>query len=209
MRTTKAVLSSLALAGLFLLTILTAAMSQDRSPADVLREARQEWSNLARRRTEFEVSSPELLPSALRLAAEQSGCGYRDGFQVAPARFFSKGSNRLALVSCWRMMKATQRAFDLSDLQKPAIVRIPILGYPDGIGTSVDAPGFLTRDAATGLFHAETTSDMVGTTRGRYTYRYDAPANFVMLRVEIQKDGVGDWITIWDTPKWSSFAIAN
>jgi hypothetical protein len=81
MRAIIFVLSPLVLAGLLLLTFLTAGISQDRSEADVSRDVRREWYNLAQGRTEFEVSAPELVPSFLRLAADQSGCRYIDGLK--------------------------------------------------------------------------------------------------------------------------------
>lgn len=209
MRTIKAALSPLLLVGLLLLAFVTAGISQDRSPADVSRDLRREWASLAQSRTEFEVSDPELLPSALKLAAEQSDCRYQEGLKLVPARFFSIGDSRLALIPCKQSWKTFQRAFDLSSLQKPAIIRFPILASPDGIGTSADAPGFLTRDTETGFFKAETTSDIAYTTRARYTYRFDGPSNFVVLRVEIQRDGVGDWVAIWDTLRWADFVKPN
>jgi hypothetical protein len=205
MRAINAVRSPFVWAGLLLLVFLATGISQE----DVSRDLRREWFNLAQGRTEFEISDPELVPSFLRLAAEQSGCRYRDGLKVAPARFLRIANSRLALVACWGPLKTTQRAFDLSNLQKPVVIRFPFLTYPDGIGTSDNAPGFLTRESGTEFFRAETTSDMANTTRARYTYRFDGASNFVVLRVEIQRGGVGEWTEIWNAPRWSSLVKPN
>src|SRR4051812_16346268 len=142
MRAIFSALSWFSLVGLLLVTSAATGFSQDRPEADRSRDdLGREWVNLAQGRTEFEVSDPELVPSFLRLAAEQSGCRYRDGIKVAPARFLRIANRRLALVACWGPIKTTQRAFDLSNLQKPIVVRFPLPAYPDGIGTSDDAPG--------------------------------------------------------------------
>ena len=204
MRTINAVRSPFIWAGLLLLTFLTAGNAED-----VSRDPRREWFNLAQGRTEFEVSDPELVPSFLRLAAEQSGCLYRDGLKVAPLRFLRVANSRLVLIACWGSLKGTVRAFDLSNLRKPVAIRFPVVAYPDGIGTSDDAPGVLTWESETGLFQAETTSDVAYTTRTRHTYRFDGTSSFVVLRVEIQRDGAGEWIEIWKAPRWSSLVKPN
>jgi hypothetical protein len=209
MRGINAVLSRFVLVGLLLVMFLTTGISQNHSQADVSRDLRREWVNLAQGRTDFEVSEPELLPSFLRLAAEQSGCRYREGLKVAPVRFVRIAISRLALVACWEPVHTTQRAFDLSNLQKPVVVRFPVLVYPDGIGTSDVAPGLLNWEKGSNLFQAETTSDLAYTTRLRYTYRLDGGSNFVLLRVEVQREGVGEWAPLWDAPRLSSFAKPN
>jgi hypothetical protein len=49
-------------------------VGQNRSGAESSRDVRREWSDLAKGRTEFEVSDPTLVSSQLALAVEQSGC---------------------------------------------------------------------------------------------------------------------------------------
>jgi hypothetical protein len=195
------------LTALFLFTSLTGGIPQDRAGAEISRDLRREWSDLAHGRTEFEVSNPELVPSFLRLAAGKSGCQYENGLRVAPLHFLHIAGRRLALIACSGLVKATQRAFDLSDLQKPLALTFPIVGYPDGIGTSNDAPGFLSWDREAGLFKAEATSDVVSAARGWYTYRFDGVSGFVLLRLEVQRDGIPEWI--WEAPRWSDLAKPN
>jgi hypothetical protein len=174
-----------------------------------LRDLRREWFNLAQGRTAFEVSDPQHVPNFLKLAVEQSGCRYEDGLRMAPIHFIRVAHGRLALVPCGGPLKTTQRAFDLSDLQKPLAIKFPFLAYPDGIGASGDAPGFLTWDKDAGFFRAETTLD-ISNTPARYTYRFDGPpSNFVLLRVEVRRNGIGDWTTIWDAPRLSDLAKPN
>ncbi|MGY4474431.1 hypothetical protein [Bradyrhizobium sp. USDA 3364] len=196
----KAILTKVILVSLFLLTFLTPGIPQDQSEVGGSEDPRREWSSLARGRTEFEVSDPELVPSFLKLAADQSSCKYKEGLKIAPVHFLRIANRRLALVTCYGPLKSTQRAFDLSNPRKPFLVKFPLLAYPDGIGTSDDAPGFMNWDRQTSLFRAETTSDVSNVTRERYTYRFGG-YDFVLLRVEVQRDGVGEWAPLWDAPR--------
>src|SRR5437868_10377801 len=113
MRAVNVVLWPVVLVSLFLLTLLTAGFSQDLSGADVSRDLRREWFSLAHGRTDFDVSDPESVPSFLRLAAEQSGCRYKDGLKIAPVHFLRVANDQLALVPCGGSLRTTQRAFDL------------------------------------------------------------------------------------------------
>jgi hypothetical protein len=70
-----------------------AVLAQDRT------ETRREWGLLANGRTEFEVSDPALVPSTLAVAAEQSGCRYKDYIKEYPARFIRPEGRRLATCS--------------------------------------------------------------------------------------------------------------
>jgi hypothetical protein len=85
--------------------------------------------------------------------------------------------------------------------QKPTLVELPFLAQPDGFGTTA-RPGWITWERETGVFQAETGLDVVGSRRIRHTYRVGANG-FVIVRVELQQDGVGEWTTIWDAPRWS------
>jgi hypothetical protein len=204
MRAIITTLSSLTLVALISCASTPRVFAQDQPKADLSRDTRREWYSLAQGRTEFEVSDPALMPSLLGLAAEQSGCRYKEGLTVAPVRFLSVASRRLAIVTCWGSLKSHQRVFDLSNLQKPMEVQFPFAVPPKGFSTSADAPGFITWERETGLFRAETTSDVAYSPRVRYTYRLDGGLDgFVVLRVEVQRDGVGEWATIWDAPRWS------
>jgi hypothetical protein len=63
---------------------------------------------------------------------------------VAPVRFLSVASRRLAIVTCWGPLTSHQRVFDLSNLQKPMKIQFPFAVLPEGFSTSADAPGFIT-----------------------------------------------------------------
>jgi hypothetical protein len=201
-------LSWFSLVGLLLLTSAATGFSQDRPEADRSRDdLRREWQKIAQGRTEFEVSDLAQVPSSLSLAAEHSRCRYKEGIKVAPVRFLYTASRCVAIVTCWGPLKSHQQVFDLSDLQRPKELQFPIAVYPDGFSASIAAPGFVAWERETGMFRAATTSDVAYSSRTRYTYRLDGGADgFVVLRVEVQGDGVGEWITIWDAPRWSSLA---
>jgi hypothetical protein len=49
-------------------------------------------------RTKFDISDPALVPSLLALAAEQSGCRYKEGIEAAPIHFMRIEGRRLAMV---------------------------------------------------------------------------------------------------------------
>ena len=200
MRFAISVLSPLVLAGLLLFTSVAALLAQDRSEADLSRDVRREWYVLAQGRTEFEVSDPALVPSQLALAAEHSGCRYKEDIKAAPVRFMRLEGRRLAIVFCSGIIGSHQ-VFDLSNLRRPTLVELPFVAQPDGFGTTA-RPGWITWEKETGVFQAETGSDVMPRPRVRHTYRFGADG-FVIVRVEVQQDGVGEWTTIWDAGRWS------
>ena len=163
-----------------------------------------EWHGLAKGRKEFEVSDPALLPSRLVLAAQQSGCNYKEQIKEAPTRFITVPSHRFVIVFCSRI-GGSHQVFDFSNLQRPRLVEFPFIAHPEGFGTTSD-PGWITWNTETGILQAVTGSDLCPTPSGRHTYQLTAQSRgFVLLRVEIQHPGcgVGEWTTIWDAPQWS------
>jgi hypothetical protein len=184
MRLAISVLPPLVLAGLLLFASFAAVLAQDRSEADLRNDVSREWYRLAQGRTEFEVSDPALVPSQLALAAEQSGCRYKEDIRAAPVRFMRLEGRRLAIVFCFGTIGSHQ-VFDLSNLRKPTLVELPILAQPDGFGTTA-RPGWITWEKETGVFQAETGSDLLPSPRVRHTYRFGADG-FVIVRVEASK----------------------
>jgi len=163
-----------------------------------------EWHGLAKGRKEFEVSDPALLPSRLVLAAQQSGCNYKEQINEVPARFINVRPYRFVILFCSRIVGSHQ-VFDFSNLQRPRLVEFPFVAHPGGIGTTSD-PGWITWNTETGILQAVSGSDMCPTPGGRHTYQLTAQSRgFVLLRVEIQHPGcgAGEWTTIWDAPQWS------
>jgi hypothetical protein len=204
MRSIVSILPRLLVAGMLVLTSVAFALGQDR-------EVRREWFNLANGRTEFEVSDPLLLPSRLTLAAEHSGCRYKEGIEQQPVRFIKLGSRRLAIVYCYAIAGAgSHQVFDLSNLERPRPVEFPFLAQPEGFGTTV-RPGVITWQKEDGIFQAVIGSDMLPTIRVRHTYRFDenqVSPTFVIVRVEGQQvPGPDEWTTIWDAQRWSPPAL--
>ncbi len=192
------------IAGILLCVLTVAAPAQDRPATDDRREARMEWYDLAKGRTEFEVSDSALLPSRLVLAAERSGCNYKEQIKEAPTRFINVRSHRFVIVFCSRIVGSHQ-VFDFSNLQHPRLVEFPFVAQPEGFGTTSD-PGCITWNTETGILQAVSGSDMCPTPGGRHTYQLTAQSRgFVLIRVETQHPGcgVGEWTTIWDAPQWS------
>jgi hypothetical protein len=64
-------------------------------------------------------------------------------------------------------------------------------------------PGVISFEKETGVFMAVTGSDLLSSPSVRHTYRFAAPRGFVVVRVEFQRDGLGEWTTLWDAPDWS------
>ena len=82
-----ALLLRLLVGGSLLFTPVVLALGEEMSPELRDRiEASREWSNLAKGRTEFEVSDPALLPSRLILAAKHAGCKIEEGIEGSPVR---------------------------------------------------------------------------------------------------------------------------
>jgi hypothetical protein len=89
------ILSRLVVAGMLISISASAVFGQDPTMALKL-----EWSAVSKGRTEFEVSDAALLPSTLALAAEQSGCSYKDDIKNAPVRFMRPEGTP----SCYRVL---------------------------------------------------------------------------------------------------------
>jgi hypothetical protein len=197
MRSMVSTLSRLVVAGLLVFSSASVGLGQDPMMALKL-----EWSIVSKGRIEFEVSDAALLPSTLALVAEQSGCRYKDDIKSAPVRFMRPEGRSLAIVFCSGIIGSHQ-VFDVSNVLKPTLVELPFLAQPDGVGTTA-RPGLITWEKEAGVFRAETGSDLLPSPRVRHTYRYGrSDATFVLVRVEVQHDGVGEWITMWDAPRWS------
>jgi hypothetical protein len=202
MRSIGPLLSVLLLAGALQLASVATLFGQERADIDPRREAYREWQSIANGRTEFDVSDPALVPRQLALAAAQSGCRYKDAIKEVPLRFISVEKRRLALVFCFGVVGSHQ-VFDISDLTKPKLLEFPYLVHPEGIGTT-SMPGGIVWKQESGLFEAETGSDLCGSPGVRHTYRFGS-SGFVVIRVEVKPDscGQGEWTTIWDAPRWS------
>jgi hypothetical protein len=165
-------------------------------------EAGMEWTSLAKGRTEFEVSDPALVPSRLTSAARLAGCKIEDGIASSSVRFAKLESHRLAIVFCSSIV-GSHMVFDLSTLERPRLIRLPIIKMPEGFGTT-DRPGWLTREKETSIFEAETTSDMKPSWDLRHTYQFNGSWDFVVIRVEVKgMHGHDKWTTIWEAPGWT------
>ena len=106
MRPISSILSRLVVTGMMVFNSAAAVLAQDRT------ETRREWGLLANGRTEFEVSDPALVPSTLAVAAEQSGCRYKDYIKEYPARFIRPEGRRLAIMFCAAIVGSHQ-VFDV------------------------------------------------------------------------------------------------
>ena len=104
----RSILSRLVVAGMLVSISAAAVFGQDPTMA-----LKSEWSAVSKGRTEFEVSDAALLPSTLALAAEQSGCSYKDDIKNAPVRFMRPEGHRLAIVFCSGIIGSHQ-IFDVS-----------------------------------------------------------------------------------------------
>ncbi|MEH2558543.1 hypothetical protein V1286_006072 [Bradyrhizobium algeriense] len=203
MRPILSILPRLVAAWMLVFNSAAAVLAQDRT------ETRREWGTLANGRTEFEVSDPALVPGTLALAAEQSGCRYKDYIKERPARFIRPEGRRLAIVFCAAIVGSHQ-VFDVSNVLRPTPVEFPIIVHPDGFGTTA-RPGVITWEKEAKVFQAESGSD-TSPARLRHIYRLDrGTGSFVVVRVEFTphggiKDG---WTTIWDAPIWSFPGMPN
>ncbi|VIO80557.1 hypothetical protein CI41S_73980 [Bradyrhizobium ivorense] len=200
---------SLLLTGLLSFVSVPPMSAQDRLEPDLARlllDAAREWYAIAHGRKDFEVSDPGLVPALLGLAAEQAGCRYKEDIATNPVRFMHLVGRRLAIVFC-PGISGSHQVFDLSNLRKPTMIALPLAVPPDGFGATTK-PGRITWEKDAGVFRAETGSDVMPSPRVRHTYRFESNG-FVVVRVEVQKDGVGDWATIWDAPRWALPANPN
>ena len=131
----RSILSRLVVAGMLVSISAAAVFGQDPTMA-----LKSEWSAVSKGRTEFEVSDAALLPSTLALAAEQSGCSYKDDIKNAPVRFMRPEGHRLAIVFCSGIIGSHQ-IFDVSNVLRPRLLELPFLVQPEGVGTTVDHVG--------------------------------------------------------------------
>jgi hypothetical protein len=198
-----ALLLRLLVGGSLLFTPVVLALGEEMNPE--LRDridARSEWFNLAKGRTEFEVSDPALVPSRLILAAKHAGCKIEEGIESSPVEFTKIGGSRLAIIFCWSIV-GSHKVFDLSTLQRPRLVTFPFIKMPEGFGTT-DRPGWITREKETSIFQAVTGSDMKPSWDVRHTYQFNEHWGFVVIRVEVKgMPGHDEWTAIWEAPRWS------
>ena len=217
MRSVVSVLGSLIMAGILLWTSVVATFAEDDF-ANPRRQALQQWHSIANGRTEFDVSDPTSVPTALGLAAEQSGCRYKDGIKELPVRFISVERRRLALVYCRYGVTGSDQLFDLTYLHKPKLIELPFLAQKDGFGTT-PRPGMITWKRDAGILEAETGTDMCPSSMLRHSYRpgftegwVSGSATFVVVRVEVSEKGCGQrngWATIWEAAAWPESAVVR
>jgi hypothetical protein len=206
------------LAAMLLGASIAAAPGQDRPGAGDRQDAGMEWQSLANGRTEFDVSDPALVPRRLALAAEQSGCLYKDGIKEIPVRFTSVEKRRLAIVFCRFGVIGSHQLFDLSVLQKPKLIELPFLAQKDGFGTT-PRPGMITWKGDVGVLEAETGTDTCPSSEIRHTYRpgltegwTSQAATFVVIRIEVMEDrcsGQGRWAVIWEASQWPKSVVVR
>ena len=140
---------SLLLAVILLSASIATTTAEDRSGGDVQQDVRQTYDSISfAGRKEFEVSDPVLVPRQLALAAEQSGCRYKDDIKELPVHFISAENRRLALVFCRFGVTGSHHVFDFADLRRPKLVQLPFIAQKEGFGTT-PRPGMITwkRDA--------------------------------------------------------------
>jgi hypothetical protein len=209
------------LAAILTCASIAAALGQDRSEADNRRDARLEWHSLANGRTEFGISDPALVPRRLALAAEQSGCHYKDEIKELPVHFISVEKRRLAIVFCRLGVTGSHQMFDLADLNKPKLMELPFIAQKDGFGTT-PRPGMITWKKDVGVLEAETGTDICPSSRLRHTYRpgftegwVNSSPTFVIARVEVMEYGCGasgrqgTWTTVWEAPQWPKSVVVR
>jgi hypothetical protein len=218
MRLLIPILRRASLAAILLGASIAAAPGQDRLGAYDLPDARTEWHSLANGRTEFDVSDPAVVPRRLALAAEQSGCLYKDGIKEIPVRFTSVEKRRLAIVFCRFGVIGSHQLFDLTVLQKPKLIELPFLALKDGFGIT-PRPGMITWKGDAGVFDAVTGTDTCPSPQLRHIYRpgltagwVSEAASFVVVRVEVRENRCGEfsnWNTIWEAPQWPKSAVGR
>lgn len=189
--------------GMLVSTSVVFALGQEMSPELHDRiEASREWSNLAKGRTEFEVTNPALLPSRLVLAAKHAGCRFTEEIEKNPVKFIKLGGRRLAIMFCWAIV-GSHEVFDLSTFQRPRLIDFPFLKMPESFGTT-DRPGWITWEKETSIFRAVRGTDLLASWDTRHTYQFNEHWSFVVIRVEVKRvPGPDEWIAIWEAPRWS------
>jgi hypothetical protein len=209
---------SLLLTAIFLCTSITATSAEDGSGGDVQQDVRQRHDSISfAGRTEFEISDPALVPRQLALAAEQSGCHYKDDIKELPIHFINAENRRLALVFCRLGVGGSHHVFDFADLRRPKLLQLPITARKEGFGTTV-RPGLITWKRDAGVFEAVTGSDMCPNSELRHTYRlgstegWGSVASFVVVRVEVRAKPCGqdgEWTTAWEAPPWPKSVVVR
>lgn len=210
---------SLLLTAIFLCTSITATSAEDGSGGDVQQDVRQRYDNISfAGRTEFEISDLALVPRQLALAAEQSGCHYKDDIKELPIHFISAENRQLALVFCRSGVMGSHHVFDFADLRRPKLLQLPFTAQKEGFGTTV-RPGLITWKRDAGLFEAVTGSDVCPNAELRHTYRLGSTegwvsrvASFVVVRVEVRAKPCGqdsEWTTAWEAPPWPKSVVVR
>jgi len=204
MRSPSSILMCIMSAMIMVVAPTVTTVGQDRG--DALVDPRREWFSLAANKgKEFEVNDPESVPSLLALEVERADCRFRDVIRERPIRFISYEGRRFAIVFCRSGILGSDRLFDLTNLRRPRAIEFPIVHHPQGFETTSE-PGAITWDRNTGVLQAESQSDMCPTPGLRHIYRLSSHSlNFVLVRMEVQQPGCreGEWISIWDSPRWS------
>jgi len=199
--------------------ILLCASIAVTSAEDVQQQERQRYDAISfAGRADFEISDPALVPRQLALAAEQSGCRYKDDIKELPVHFISAEGRRLALVFCRYGVSGSHHVFDFADLRRPKLVQLPFIAQKDGFGTTY-GPGLITWKRDAGVFQAETGSDMCPSSELRHTYRLGSTegavsraASFVIVRVEVREKRCGpntEWTTVWEAPPWPKSIVVR
>jgi hypothetical protein len=205
MRHVTFILCSIALIGLFVFTPVMGVRGDVQSE----KSPRREWQELAKGRTEFEVSDSASVPGSLAEAAEQSGCRYKEELKEIPIRFISIETYfKLAIVFCRFNVTGSHQIFDLSSAspkQKPRVIELPVATRPEGFRTT-STPGLLAWKSESRVLEAVSRSDLCTDPAGRHTYRFLNHTGFVLTRVEASSTSCGDpdkWTTIWQSSHWS------
>ncbi len=207
------------LAAILLCASIATVLGEEPSGADDRRDAGIEWHSLANGRTEFDISDPALVPRRLALAAEQSGCQYKDEIKELPIQFISVEKRRLAIVFCRLGVIGSHQMFDLAYLHKPKLMELPFIAQKDGFGAT-PRPGMITWKRDAGVLEAETGTDFCPSSELRHTYRpgftegwVSSSATFVVVRVEVREKSCGgpfnSWTTIWEAPQWPKSAVVR
>jgi hypothetical protein len=195
------------------------AAGDDRPGADVQQDARRKYDNISFARGDFQISDPALVPRQLALAAEQSGCRYKDDIKELPVHFVSAKNRQLALVFCRFGVGGSHHVFDFADRRSPKLVELPLIAQKEGFGTTA-RQGLMTWRRDAGLFESVTGSDMCPNSDLRHTYRLgstevwiSSAASFVVVRVEVREKPCGrntsDWTTVWEAPTWPRSVVVR
>ena len=195
------------------------AAGEDHPEANVQQDARRKYDNISFAGGDFQISDPALVPRQLALAAEQSGCRYKDDIKELPVHFVSAKNRQLALVFCRFGVGGSHHVFDFADRRSPKLIELPFIAQKEGFGTTA-RPGLMTWRRDVGLFESVTGSDMCPNSDLRHTYRLgstggwiSSAASFVVVRVEVREKPCGrnssDWTTVWEAPTWPRSVVVR